>query len=150
MHTETHSSNEYYRGSALKNTPIIKSVGSETNVDFIYEYSDLNYLHTRVRVLSGEYENLILEFGSSTLTCWNDKDKSLNEFSFDYTIYSAPDKLLYMSEEQDADFKEFLTKLLCDVVGARKNDPKEHDNFTAAIANQAVGTINIDKKFYYG
>ena len=39
----------------------------QNGVDFEYEYSDLNLLQTRVKVLTGEYSGLVFEYGSSVL-----------------------------------------------------------------------------------
>ena len=36
-------------------------------IDFVYEYSDLNLFKTRVKILTGEYADTILEYGGSIL-----------------------------------------------------------------------------------
>ena len=50
----------------------------ENNIDFNYEYSDLNLFKTRVQILTGEYADTILEFGGSLLA----QDENKNTFTF--------------------------------------------------------------------
>jgi hypothetical protein len=146
MGTELHVDEDYYVGKSANNNVLDKFTGTETGVDFIYEYSDLNFLQTRVKVLTGEYEGLILEYGGSGIAQWEDK----NEFSFKHTIYEAPEKLLHMNESQASNLEKFLALLLCDVVAARRNDPKEKEKMTEAFLRQSslVGRIKINNVFY--
>lgn len=143
----TQSTNAYYKsGAKLKAPPLPSSSGTEAGVNFVYEYSDLNFLQTRVKVLTGDYAGLILDYGRSYVTQWEDK----NEFSFDYTIYVMPDRLLDMNKEQANDFQEFLKNLLCDVIIARRSDPDESKKLMEALTKKEflVGAIKIDRKFY--
>jgi hypothetical protein len=146
MDTELHTDDDYYHGESIKDHTLTTITGAETGVDFIYEYSDITFLYTRVKVLSGGYEGLILDYGGSMIAQWEDK----NEFSFEYTIFAAPDKLFKMNEAQAKDFKEFLALLLCDVVAARKDDPHEKEKLTNALLKQTalVGQIKINHEFY--
>ena len=120
--------------------------GPESKADFVYEYSDLNFLQTRVKVLSGEYAGLVLDYGGSYVVQWEDK----NEFIFEHTIYAAPESLFFMDEKQSNEFKEFLKHLLCDVIEAKKKDPDESKKIMEALdkQNALVGSIKIDSKFY--
>lgn len=143
----TQSTNAYYKsGAELKAPTPPFSSGMEAGVNFVYEYSDLNFLQTRVKVLTGDYTGLILDYGNSKVVQWEDK----NEFSFDYTIYAMPDGLLGMHEEQANSFQEFLKNLLCDVIMARRNDPDEPRKLMEALVKEKnlVGSIKIDSKFY--
>jgi hypothetical protein len=59
----------------------------KSGIDFIYEYSDLNYLRTRVQILTGEYADTILEFGGSVL---GQDGINPNKFVFDYQLMQIP------------------------------------------------------------
>lgn len=144
------TNNEYYRGKGLAAnvlaTPPKSFSGMKPELDYIYEYSDTNFLHTRVKVLTGEYAGLILDYGGATVIRIGDE----NEFSFQHTFYEIPDVLFSMSEEKNLHFKDFLANLYCSVIEARKNDPDEKRKFTEARMkhDSLVGNIKIDAKFY--
>jgi len=115
-------------------------------IDFIYEYSDLNIFKTRVKILTGEYADTILEFGGSILAqCGNQ-----NTFTFEYELFQVPQHLANIQLKGNKDFEMFLGYLLVDVIDARNNDPEEHIKLTqaASVRGALPNTIKIDPKFY--
>ena len=118
----------------------------KNGVDFIYEYSDLNLFQTRVKVLTGRYRGLILEFGGSGLAQYSDK----NVFNFDYTLYEIPEQLTSYQLRGTKEFEEFLAYLLVDVVDARNNDPKELEKLheAASVEGKTTSKIKIANSWY--
>jgi hypothetical protein len=118
----------------------------KNKIDFIYEYSDLNELQTRVQVLTGEYKDTIVEFGGSNLL----QNGSKNVFTFNYELYQIPRKFMNTQLKGNSDFEKFLAYLLVDVVSARKKDKQEHEKLMQAASYFGVkdSKIKIDEKFY--
>ena len=118
----------------------------ENGIDFIYEYSDLNPLKTRVAILTGEYADTILEFGGSILAQWEDK----NTFTFEYELFQIPQNLANTKLKGAKKFELFLGYLLVDVINARNNDKEEHEKSMQAASALGVrqSTIKIDPRFY--
>lgn len=118
----------------------------KNKVDFVYEYSDLNLFHTRVKVLTGLYKGLIFEYGGSMLTQYENQ----NTFTFDYILYEVPKKFNGPSLRKDKAFNEFIAYLIVDAITCRKNDPEEKQKLDEAAS--AIGkinpSINIDEKYY--
>lgn len=118
----------------------------KNNIDFRYEYSDLNLFQTRVEVLAGNFKGMILEFGKSVLAQWDDK----NLFEFDFTVYKKPDNLGDEKFIKTAEVDNFLTDLLVSVIQARREDPQEINkmNEAGSIKGKQYSDIEIDNKFY--
>ena len=118
----------------------------QNNVDFIYEYSDLNLFHTRVQILTGKYAGIVLEFGGSVLAQIGNK----NTFTFDYILYEVPDQFHSSNLRANGKFNEFLGYLLVDVINARNNDPKEKEKLDkAASAKEKINSnIKINEIYY--
>jgi len=118
----------------------------KNNIDFIYEYSDLNLFQTRVQILTSKYAGIILEFGSSILAQIGDK----NTFTFDYILYEVPDQFHGPTLRNNKKFNEFLGYLLVDVIRARNNDPKEFNKHqeAASVLGNTNSTIKIDDIYY--
>lgn len=118
----------------------------KNGVDFIYEYSDLNTLQTRVKVLTGKYSGLILEFGGSGLAQFENQ----NTFTFQYTLYAIPEQFKNQQLQKTKAFEEFLAYLLVDVIDARKNDKREKQKLNEALTHfgKQSSDIKIDDKFY--
>jgi hypothetical protein len=114
--------------------------------DFIYEYSDLNVLKTRVKILTGKYADTILEFGGSMLAQIGDK----NTFTFEYELFQLPRSLANTQLKGTKEFELFLGYLLVDVIDARNNDKKEYEKLTEAASADGMcnSVIKIDDKFY--
>ena len=112
------------------------------NQDFIYDYSDLNLLQTRVQVLNGEYAGMIVEIGGSSLTQWQDK----NHFNFEYTLYQYPDSKSNL--EQTEEFKQFISSLIVGFVDHRRNSLDWKEQLEAACDGLNTCSIKIDRKFY--
>lgn len=108
----------------------------ENGVDFEYEYSDLNLFHIRVKVLTGDYAGLVLEYGSSTLAQWEDK----NTFVFNYILYEVPVQFDGPTLRKDSAFNEFIAYLLVDVIKSKNNDQQNLET--------KPSRIDIDKKYY--
>jgi hypothetical protein len=102
----------------------------KNGIDFVYEYSDLNLFQTRVKVLTGRYRGLILEFGGSGLAQKGDE----NSFTFDYTLYEIPKHLACYQLRGTKEFEAFLAYLLVDVIDARNNDKKEKEKLDEAAS----------------
>ena len=98
------------------------------NVDFVYEYSDLNLFHTRVKVLTGLYKDLVFEYGGSVLEQIKTKKIFKNNFKFDYILYEIPEKFDMEKLKKDKAFIEFMAYLIVDVISCRNKDPKEKEN----------------------
>lgn len=118
----------------------------KNNIDFIYEYSDLNLFQTRVQILTSKYAGIILEFGSSILAQIGDK----NTFTFDYILYEVPDQFHGPTLRNNKEFNEFLGYLLVDVIHARNNDPKEFNKHqeAASVLGKTNSKIKIDEIYY--
>lgn len=118
----------------------------KNGIDFIYEYSDLNLFQTRVKILTGQYAGIILEFGGSVLAQIGNE----NTFTFDYILYEVPDQFYGPKLRQDKDFNEFLAYLLVDVITARNNDPLEKEKLdeAASFAGKCTSDIKINDKWY--
>jgi len=118
----------------------------ENGIDFVYEYSDLNDLKTRVEVLTGKYAGLIFEYGGSILAQWENK----NTFTFEYTLYEVPNEFDGPSLRKDPEFNEFIAYLLVDVINTRNNDIEEKKKSDEAASPLGFrnSKIKIDPKFY--
>ena len=118
----------------------------KNNIDFIYEYSDLNLFQTRVQILTSKYAGIILEFGSSILAQIGDK----NTFTFDYILYEVPDQFHGPTLRNNKEFNEFLGYLLVDVISCKNKDPNELEKHQEAAS--FIGKINcnikISEKWY--
>lgn len=114
--------------------------------DFIYEYSDLNLFQNRVKVLTGPYADLILEYGHSHIEQCADQIK----FDFDYQLYDVPDNIKGIAVKGDKDFESFLTDLLLSVIECRRDDPAEHDKLMQAASAEGFrdSRIKISDSFY--
>jgi hypothetical protein len=109
----------------------------KNNIDFIYEYSDLNVLQTRVEVLKGKYANTIFEYGGSGVMT----GAGTPTFSFDYQLYVCPN-----GEPSN----KFLTNLLVSVIAARNSDADEKSKSEEAASAYGVqnSRIKIPESFY--
>jgi hypothetical protein len=118
----------------------------KNNIDFIYEYSDLNLFQTRVKILTGVYADIILEFGGSMLAQMG----SENTFTFEYTLYQLPKQFDHAKLRANPAFNEFLAYLLVDIVDSRNNDLQEKIKLEeAASSDGKIGSaIEIDDKWY--
>jgi hypothetical protein len=118
----------------------------KNGIDFVYEYSDLNLFQTRVKVLTGKYAGMVLEFGGSVLI----QNGVNNNFNFEYTFYELPKNLTLKGIKKDKGILQFLADLLVAVIDARRNDPKEHDKLmeAASVEGKQYSNINIDRKWY--
>ncbi|MDE2057193.1 MAG: hypothetical protein KGI88_08225 [Betaproteobacteria bacterium] len=115
----------------------------KNNIDFIYEYSDLNLFQTRVEVLKGTYKGLIVEFGSSYLVCSPDS----NNFTFNWTVYKKPENSIIYANDS---FLKFLSELLIAVIDDRNKDPLRQEKLDEAASGcgKQGSSIKIDSLFY--
>jgi hypothetical protein len=120
----------------------------KNKVDYIYEYSDLNLFQTRVKILTGDYAGIILEFGRSVLVQVNGTPGG--KFDFDYTLYEKPEHLDNVSLIGNREFEEYLSTLLINIINDKKFDPEERKKQIAIAQSNSifVGEIKIDKSFY--
>jgi hypothetical protein len=117
----------------------------KSGIDFIYEYSDLNYLKTRVHILTGIYADTILEFGSSVL---GQDGINPNKFVFEYELMQLPYSLKDTQLKGTKDFEHFLAYLLVDIIEAKKEDPKEKQKLMDALDGDNPSKIKVDDLFY--
>jgi hypothetical protein len=117
----------------------------KNNIDFIYEYSDLNPLHTRIQILTGEYAGIVFELGGSMLAQVGDS----NKFTFDYVLYELPDQFYGPSLKANKKFNEFLAYLIVDVIDSRNQDPQEHSKLMEAAKGVTQSAIKINPKYYF-
>ena len=115
----------------------------KNNVDFIYEYSDLNLFQTRVKVLTGKYTGMVVEFGGSHVISVLGK----HDFTFDWTLYKKPDS---GSVLHDDEFQTFLADLLIAVIDDRNHDEDARDKLMEAASKSGVQSpkIKIPDQFY--
>ncbi len=111
------------------------------NKDFIYEYSDLNLFQTRTQILTGQYKDIIVEFGTSGVMT----GIGYPVFNFDYTVYQAPNDF-----EPDSKFEEYLCNLLIKIVHHRNNDKESKIKLDEAASEYGTQSsiIKIAKEFY--
>lgn len=113
--------------------------------DYIYEYSDLNLFQTRVKILTGEYAGIILEFGGSKLI----QAFNVQDFNFNYTLYELPENLKSIQLTSNVNFERYLSKLLISIIKDRRKDKTEKGKLEiAASVKGCVSEIKIDEKFY--
>lgn len=115
-------------------------------IDFQYEYSDLNYLRTRVKVLTGMYAGLIFEYGGSVLAQWEDK----NSFTFEYALYEVPEPFHGPTLRKEASFNEFIAYLIVDVIKDRTENINEKRDLYEAVSplGKTYSNILINEKYY--
>ena len=123
-------------------------VNMKNKIDYIYEYSDLNLFQTRVKILTGTYKDIILEFGGSYIE--RNEDTAEANFTFDYTLYQLPEHLRGIGIRENKDFIEYLGKLLQNIIQDKKNDKKEKYKLMEAASFSGVqnNEIKIDPSFY--
>jgi hypothetical protein len=126
----------------------MESTKMKKNKDYIYEYSDLNLFQTRVKILSGEYQGVILEFGSSYIASSSNSNNQV--FNFDYTLYEKPANLENIMLKGDRAFETFLSTLLINIINDRKKDKKEQQKLweAAGVAGVQSSRIKINEKYY--
>jgi len=122
----------------------------KNNIDFIYEFSDLNLFHTRVQVLTGQYKDLVFEFGGSGLMEWIENGEYKNKFDFSYALYEIPEALKSRQLETNPEFEKFLMNLVIDVIGDRTNDTewKTKINEAASADGMKSSKIKINNNHY--
>lgn len=113
----------------------------QNDKDFIYEYSDLNLFQTRAQILTGEYKDIIVEFGTSGVMTGLGSPM----FNFEYTIYQAPNNF-----EPNNKFEEYLGNLLISIVAHRNadKDAKIKLDDAASVNGMQSSIIKIAKTFY--
>jgi hypothetical protein len=119
----------------------------KNNIDFVYEYSDLNLFQTRVHILTGKYAGIILEFGGSVLAQIGED----NTFTFDYTLYEVPDQFYGPNLKASSEFNHFLGYLLVDVIHSRNTDPDEKRKLDEAanFEHMPKPKIQVSEKWYF-
>jgi len=119
----------------------------KSDVDYIREYSDLTDFQIRVKILTGEYKDIILEFGgSSIIQCSAFTDTKM---VYDYTLYYKPERFQNVNLRGDKDFENHLYELLINILRDIKKDKDNLEKLRDAVDNPYYkGKITIDKRFY--
>lgn len=114
----------------------------KNNIDYIYEYSDLNIFWTRALVLSGKYKDMVVEFGTAYFL----HSEYVNSFNLDYKIYTIPFEQFSVDSESEI----FLSNLLLSIVDDRKNDPNDREklNHSLFLKDTRFCNISIDERYY--
>jgi hypothetical protein len=115
----------------------------KNNVDYIYEYSDLNFLKTRVQILTGIYKGIILELGGSGIAQWNENSKDKTLFNFEYTLYHKPKSLENKSLLKNQKFINFVSELALSIIKDRSNDKNMLEKLMDAAKYGGVSHSNI-------
>jgi hypothetical protein len=118
----------------------------ENNVDFRYDYSDLNTLCIRTEILTGDYAGIILEYGRTNLIVSNKSGKLV----FDYTLYAIPERFNGVTLRGNEKFEQHLADVLVAVVADRNADPEYAEKLHRAQGRRGPFTcaIEIDSIFY--
>lgn len=118
----------------------------KNNVDYRYEFSDLNSMHFRTEILKGKYKGLVLEFGDTNLMVGNGG----GDLVFNYTLYTIPEKFNGETLIGDEKFEKFLSDVLVSLILHRNNDPKYPESLQKALGKMGSYecSIKIDPKFY--
>ena len=118
----------------------------KNKIDYIYAYSDLNLFQTRVKILTGNYAGIVLEFGASALEQYGNQ----NNFHFDYTLYEVSDNYHTPTLRADQNFINYLAYLLVKIIDDKNHDPEEKSKLEATAGGDGMSKcpIEIDSIFY--
>jgi hypothetical protein len=116
----------------------------QNKIDYIYENSDLNAFHIRVKILTGQYEDVILEFGGSYLV----QTEQGNTFTFEHILYSLPEDLSGIDINNDDSFKEYLSQLLISIIQDKKENDPPQDPYIMPNGLNLNCSIKINQRFY--
>lgn len=122
----------------------------ENGKDYIYEYSDLNRFYTRVKVLTGEFKDVIFEYGDTVLK--QQQAVPGGEFTFNYIIYKKPDSIT-TNLRGNVLFETFVSDIIVDIITERKKDRLELRKAQELLASDMVmvgrrSKIHINESFY--
>lgn len=118
----------------------------KNGVDFVYDYSDLNWYHIRVQLLTGPYAGLIFELGGSGVG----QDGVESKFVFEYILYEKPEAYKDIVLRGNPEFEEYLSGVIFDVIIARQSDPDDRKRLARSFDPTQHCEVAIDKKFYGG
>jgi len=118
----------------------------KNNIDYIYEYSDLNLFQNRAQILTGKYKDVILEFGASSIMKYVEDGYIMSRFDFDYDVYENPNNL----DLNNREFELFCGELLTNIIKDREDDPDNYVKLMQAASKQGVqnSKIRISDKWY--
>jgi len=118
----------------------------QNNIDYIYEYSDLNLFQNRAQILTGKYKDVILEFGASSIMEYVEDGQHISRFDFDYDVYENPHNI----DLHNRDFELFCGDLLKCIIKDREEDPNNYDKLMEAASYCGVqnAKIKISDKWY--
>jgi len=118
----------------------------KNNIDYIYEYSDLNLFQNRAQILTGKYKDVILEFGASGIMKYVEDGYIMSRFDFDYDVYENPHNL----DLNNREFELFCGELLTNIIKDREDDPDNYGKLMQAASEHGVqdSKIRISDKWY--
>jgi hypothetical protein len=114
------------------------------DVDFKYEYSDLNMYQIRVQMLTGPYAGLIFELGGSGVG----QDGVKSTFVFEYTLYQKPAQFENIVLKGNAEFEQYISEVIMKVIETRHNDPEDTKKLAASFRISNKCKIEISNQFY--
>lgn len=122
----------------------------ENGKDYIYEYSDLNRFYTRVKVLTGEFKDVIFEYGDTVLK--QQQAVPGGELTFNYIIYEKPDHIV-QGLRGNKEFEAFVLDTILNVITERKKDELEFLKAQESLAHDMSmvnrrSKIHINESFY--
>jgi hypothetical protein len=117
----------------------------KNNIDFKYEYSDVNLFQTKASIITGKYADINVEFGTSGVM----SGMGSPIFNFEYQLYKTPKNF-----EKSNKFEDYLTELLIAIIVDRNNDPEAKNKLDNAstvdyIKSKVVYNTVIRKLSYF-
>jgi hypothetical protein len=116
------------------------------DVDFIYDYSDLNRMNIRTKFLTGQFAGIVLEYTN----IWFENRPDGNDFTFDYLFFHIPKELNVVYEPTFEELKKHMGHVLVDIIIHRKSNPNDWKRLIRAnkVDGRRFCKIKIDDKYY--
>jgi hypothetical protein len=116
----------------------------KNDIDFVWDYSDLNIYHIRVHVLTGEYAGLIFELGGSGIG----QDGVNSTFVFEYTLYQKPTQFEKVLLKGTPEFEQYISEVILKVIETRQSDPEDTAKLRKSFGVNNKCKIEINSIFY--
>lgn len=116
----------------------------KNDIDFVWDYSDLNIYQIRVHVLTGEYAGLIFELGGSGIG----QDGVNSTFVFEYTLYQKPAQFENVLLKGTPEFEQYISDVILKVIETRQSDPEDTAKLRKSFGVNNKCKIEINSIFY--